>query len=369
MTRIIFGAIIGFHGLVHVMGFVKAFGFHEIKELTQPISKSLGLIWLLTFLLFMAAVIQYLMKNQFWWLPAVIGLLISQTLVIIFWQDAKFGTVPNLVILIVSVIAFAGFAFDRNVSRDIDKMFSLGASKADSRVTPDVVKDLPAPVQKWITNSGLIGKDDIHAVRLKQKALMKMKPEQAKWADACAEQYFTLDPPAFIWKVDMQMMPLVKIAGRDKFFEGKGEILIKLLSLFPVVNSRGNEKIDVSTLQRYLGEMVWFPSAALSPYISWEKMDDLSAKASMTYQGTTGSGVFYFDETGDFMKFSAQRYMESGDDAELHEWIITANESKVMNGIKIPVELEATWKLKDGDWTWLKLEITDIEYNTAKQYR
>jgi len=368
MTRIIFVIIIGFHGLIHLMGFVKAFNFAEIKELTQPISKSLGLIWFLVLLLFIATLIQYLIKNEFWWLTAIIGILVSQALVITFWHDAKFGTIPNVIILLVSIVAFAEFSFDRNVSQEIDKMFSQDTIKNHSAITTEMITHLPAPIQNWIKHSGLIGKERIYAVRLKQKALMKMKPEQEKWTDAYAEQYFTIDKPAFIWKVDMQMMPFLDIAGRDKFFDGKGEMLIKILSLFPVVNNNDNEKINTGTIQRYLGEIVWFPSAALSPYITWEKIDDFSAKALITYKGTTGSGVFYFDEKGNFVKYSAQRYMSSEDDAKLKEWIIAVSESRVMNGINIPVKLDATWKLESGDWTWLKLEITDIDYNNKNEY-
>ncbi len=197
---------------------------------------------------------------------------------------------------------------------------------------------------------------------------MKMKPEQETWKEAHAVQYITIDPPAFIWSVGMQMMPLLDIAGRDKFIDGKGEMLIKIMSLIPVVHSSGNDKIDTGALQRFLGEMVLFPSAALSPYITWEEIDENSARATMAYRGTTGSGIFYFDEQGNFIRFSALRYMGGDDDATRKEWIITVNESRVKNGIHIPVKMAATWKLDTGDWTWLKIEITDIEYNTSDKY-
>jgi len=362
MTRIIFIIIIGLHGLIHLMGFVKAFNFVEIKELTLPISKPLGLIWFSTFLLFIAALIQYLIKNELWWLTAITGLLISQVLIIIFWQDAKFGTIPNVIILLVSIVAFAGFGFDRKVSLEINNMFSQVTIKDHSPVTTGMIARLPVPVRKWIKNSGLIGKKKIYAVQLKQKALMKMKPEQVKWTDAYAEQYFTIDKPAFIWKVDMQMMSFIDISGRDKFIEGKGEILIKMFSLLNIVNEKG-EKMDEGTLQRFLGEIVWFPSAALSQYITWEAIDSLSAKATMNYKGTSGSGTFYFNEQGDFVKYSALRYKDIEADAQRYEWVITVKEHSIKNGIKIPTIMEATWKLESGDWTWLKLEITDIEYN------
>lgn len=260
------------------------------------------------------------------------------------------------------------FGFDRKVSQEINQMFSKAKIKEASVIRTEDIAQLPGPVQKWLTNSGIIGKREIKAVRLKQKALLKMKHDQEKWQKASAEQYFTTEQPAFIWKADMKMMPLIKVKGRDKFSEGKGEMLMKVLGLIPVVNQRHNEKINSGALQRYLAEIVWFPSAALSPYITWKKVDDHSAKAVMNYKGTTGSGTFTFDEKGKLIKFSAQRYMGGDEDAELKEWIITVQETRLPSGIRIPVKLEVTWKLEEGDWTWLKIDITNIEYNKPMEY-
>ncbi|MBW6537545.1 MAG: hypothetical protein K0B11_21230 [Mariniphaga sp.] len=124
------------------------------------------------------------------------------------------------------------------------------------------------------------------------------------------------------------------------------------------------EKMDEGTLQRYLGETVWFPSGIVSPHISFKELDTHSAKATMNYNGTTGSGTFYFNNEGFFEKFIALRYYGNAKDAKRYEWIITAQEHAEFNGIKIPSKMEATWMLDSGPWTWLKLEITDIKYNT-----
>ena len=59
---------------------------------------------------------------------------------------------------------------------------------------------------------------------------------------------------------------------------------------------------------RYLGEIVWVPSAALSDYITWEEMDSTTARATMSYGGITASGIFKFDENGAFVSFEADRY-------------------------------------------------------------
>lgn len=361
--KIVFILIVIIHALIHLLGFLKAFQLAEINQLTQNISRPMGILWLIALILFLAAAIQFISNHDLWWITALAAVILSQVLIILFWQDAKFGTITNLIILLVAIVAFADWSFNRDVKNEIAEMLAQNSTDKKEILTEEKISSLPPIVQKWLKNSGAVGKEMIHTVRLKQKGQMKMKPEQEKWYEANAEQYFTVDDPAFIWKVKVDMMPLVFFTGRDKFSDGKGNMLIKVLSLFNVVNSSDNEKINQGTLQRYLGETIWFPTAAVSPYIKWEEIDSLSAKATMTYKGTSGSAVFTFNENGDFVKFSAMRYKDSDEKAQLKEWIITLSDYKVYDGIKIPVKGEATWKLDEGDFTWYKLEVFDVEYN------
>jgi hypothetical protein len=163
------------------------------------------------------------------------------------------------------------------------------------------------------------------------------------------------------------MMPLIQITARDKYYGGKGEMDIKLLSLIPIANSSGY-KVDQGTLQRYLAEMCWFPSAALSRYIRWDAIDSHSAQATLTYKGVSGSVVFHFNENGDVAACNADRFMGSETDAQIEKWEVRSTAFGVMDGVRIPVKSEVTWKLKEGDFTWLKLEIKEIEYNARNLY-
>lgn len=48
--RIMFIALVGLltvHGLIHLIGFAKAFGYAALPQLTQPISREWGMLWLL----------------------------------------------------------------------------------------------------------------------------------------------------------------------------------------------------------------------------------------------------------------------------------------------------------------------------------
>jgi hypothetical protein len=53
--RVLFAIIVVVHGLLHVLGFAKAFGLAELPQLTRPISQFIGTLWLVAALLFVAA--------------------------------------------------------------------------------------------------------------------------------------------------------------------------------------------------------------------------------------------------------------------------------------------------------------------------
>ncbi len=360
--RIAFTTLIFAHALIHLLGFIKGFGFKEIKELTLAISKPMGLVWLLAFILLAAYGALYMLNSKYAGYLGLLAVVISQVLLIMYWKDAKWGTLPNLFILIVSILSLAQHRFTATVETEIADLLRHNGAIEPHILKKDDVHRLPAPVKNWLLHSGAVGKPVIQVGKITQRAEMKMKPDQEKWMAATATQYTTIDSPGFIWQVKAQMNKLLSFQGRDKFQDGHGEMLIKMNALIKVVHERG-PKLDEGTLQRFLGEMVWFPSMALCPYITWEAIDGTRAKAIMTYKGTTGSGIFHFSAAGDVVKFSALRFKGNDASAQRREWIMDISGYRTFQGIKVPSKMTSTWKLNNADWTWLRLEVTDLNYN------
>ncbi len=90
--RIALTILIGIHGIIHLFGFLKAFGISEFNAISQPISKTYGIFWFLTFLLFAITIILKLIHSDYWWLSGFLAVIISQVLIFNYWSDAKFGT-------------------------------------------------------------------------------------------------------------------------------------------------------------------------------------------------------------------------------------------------------------------------------------
>ena len=64
MLKYLLAFIILTHGLIHFMGFAKAFNYGNITQLTKEISKPSGMLWLVTAFLFIATTILFLLKPE-----------------------------------------------------------------------------------------------------------------------------------------------------------------------------------------------------------------------------------------------------------------------------------------------------------------
>jgi len=265
--------------------------------------------------------------------------------------------------------ALAGAAtrrFEVRVDDEARALLDGARHRAPPVVEARDLATLPAPVQRWLEVSGVVGHARAATVRLRQRGEMRTAPDKP-WMPVVAEQYFSVDPPGFVWHVNGRMMRFVPIAGRDRYADGHGSMLIKLASLITVADGRGPE-IDQGAMLRYLGEIVWFPSAALSHAITWEAIDARSARATMRSGGVTAAAVFTFDERGRFARLSAERYMSGAGGPTLEKWFIPATEWRQVRGIEMPVRGNAVWKLAGGDFDYYRWEIIDVEINQPALY-
>lgn len=362
MLRAIFALIIVAHGTIHLMGFLKAFQLAQFDQLSLPISRFSGVFWGMACLLFLASAAAFLFRSNGWWIIAAVGLVVSQILIISVWQDAKFGTIANVIVLGGVLLGYGHWQFTRMVNRELQQFWEGVSSKREEVITQRDLEDLPPKVKQWITNSGLIGKKGIKAAHFKQTGQMRISPE-GSWMPVKAVQFVKTADPGFLWIADVKAVPYVHLAGRDKYEKGKGRMLIKLMSLVSVADSKG-PKIDQGALLRYLAEMVWYPSTALEDYITWEPIDSTSVRATMRYGGVESSGFFIFDNHGDVTGFQAKRYYSGKEATTLETWVISLDPTSYQNfgDIRVPSRAEVSWKLDEGDFTWYKLEISDLEY-------
>jgi hypothetical protein len=111
---------------------------------------------------------------------------------------------------------------------------------------------------------------------------------------------------------------------------------------------------------------MWFPAAALSPYISWEPNDGDSARATMTYGGISAPAVFTFDRDGRLTNVLAKRY--DRDTGQVQSWSTPATAYGELNGVRIPTAGEGVYARPSGDAPYIRLRVTALDYNQPERY-
>lgn len=268
-----------------------------------------------------------------------------------------FGVI-SVILLIIIAFTIANIRLKRRITSEVHELMNRDTILEESNTIEAVdLEGFPTVVKKWLTSVGVIGQERIQFIEFSQRGEMKLDPNKEEWINAKAKQYVRINEPAFLWHVDLPMIPLVDTKGRDFFINGEASMQVYIGSLIPVVNIKNNEKTDESSLSRFLLELPLYPTAALEEYISWEGIDDLSARAILSYEGMTVEAVFYFNEKGMLEKIEALRYKENDEKAKRMPCIGEIKAYETFNGMKIPSKIDITWLINGEEYTWYKLEI------------
>jgi hypothetical protein len=355
------------HGMLHLVGFLKGIRLKDFPQIKSHISGIQGVFWFFAHVLLMSAMMLYFSDKPYWWMAGMAGVVLSQTLIVLTWRDTRWGTIINVIVLSASFLAMGQQRWNDNfvqVNKDFHENIRIPGEKG---LKATDITELPPTVKQWLSQSGIFNKDKIVSCRIKQSGEMKLNPGDKRWTKVNAEQYFRLTEPGFIWKAEMNYARIFPLVALDEWKEGKGSMQIKPLYLFSIGNSTGNP-IDEGSMQRFLAEMVWFPSFANATSIQWIGIDSLNAKAIMNYKGQKAEGTFTFNRKGEFVRFSTMRFKADEEGAQRLPWVVEAKEYTTMNGLRIPTQLEVSWILPEGKFTWFKVQVKEIDYNTPYRF-
>jgi hypothetical protein len=357
MLPILFGVLLAIHGLIHLLGTAKAFNWLELKKMELPVTKNFGVFWFVAALLFLLSLTFYIINMEWWW-TAFIAVLLSQVLISMSWGNARFGTIANILILLVILPAIGRWKFKQDGLKQEEQIVRKADNIQPMLITAEMIASKPYPVQQWLNRAGVLTKSLPPFFRLLQSGSLVTAPGQDKISFS-ATQISSSSEPEFVWRSQMTTTGGITIDGRDKLLEGKGAMKIRLMGLYPIANAEGKE-IDQGSLLRYLSEIGCMPMLALKTFISWEAVDSVTAKASIHNIEQEVSGLFHFTKDGDFLSFTAERYYTNGQSApRLEEWEVRVVPDcyKVVKGIRVPYKFEISWNLKEGKWTWMELMI------------
>jgi len=223
------------------------------------------------------------------------------------------------------------------------------------------IAGLPAPVQRYFKYCGYIGSQKMSYIKIDYQdvdfVFSEDKPIKIDYT-----QYDFVNQPNRIAYIDSSMYG-VPFEGLDVFLDGTGAMKGVIAKLFVLFNQTGTV-MDQSSQVTFLSEILLFPSAALQEYVTWEAIDDLHAKAVMSYYGISVGGIFAFNEAGEMLSFETddRSAVASDGSSERVKWSVIYDAYKEANGIKRPTVFRAIWHYDDGDLIYFDGKGTITEY-------
>lgn len=266
------------------------------------------------------------------------------------------------------VVWFGSVHWNGKTSQLVEKLIQAIPQREGKTVTFKDFEQLPAPVAKYFRWALKEGQPLIRSARITQVGEFRARKADDEWSLFEAKEYFSAQPPGFVWDASIRMAPLMKVRVRDAYVTGQGSMQVKILSLVSVVDEHGKAELNAGALQRYLAEVVWLPTALLpSEGVKWSAIDDSRALATLTDSGTTVSLEFHFNDVGEITDvFSPGRYREVNGKYELTPWAGHFRNYKERNGMWIPIEAAVEWQLPDGSFPYWKGRIVEVEYDFAR---
>lgn len=359
------------HGLIHLLGFAKAFKLAPVPPLVLEISRPTGALWLLNAALLVTAGLLLFFKSGHWWLAAAPAVVISQTLVLGSWSDAKFGTVANLLLMVALVPTLAetrpgsfSKVYQKEVAEGLDQSSEMPPVKEED------LAHLPALVKNYLRRAGVVGKPqetNFHAVFT---GSIRSKKDGG-WMKMTAEQHNFYGPKARIFYMKASRFG-IPFDGLHVFKGPKATMKVRIASWMEVVNAEGKEMNQSETVTLFNDMCLLAPGTLIGDEIQWESTAGRAVKARFTHQGITISAELRFNEAGDLVDFISEDRFQSADGRTHtpYRWSTPVGKYRDFGGRRVFTEGEALWHPPEGGFSYGKFVLQKIEYNrTPKRNR
>lgn len=193
-------------------------------------------------------------------------------------------------------------------------------------------------------------------------------PGADRWVPFTAVQDFVPGAPGMVWDARMRMAPGLSVRVRDGFVDRIGSMYGAVLAVYPVVDRQGTPDMAVASLQRYLAEATWLPTALLPAMgVSWQAIDEGRARATINAGEVRASVEFAFGADGlvTTMSVPDRVYDDGRTTPARHPWQGRHLQWGQFDGMVVPSDSVVEWQLPTGTYPYWRGRPAEVEYAYA----
>ena len=123
--------------------------------------------------------------------------------------------IAGLIVLATTIlVAGAYFIWSAAIRTDMDRLQAQAKASARPVIAAEQIAALPPPAIRYFTRAGVVGTAIPRLVRLTQTGRIRSRAE-AGWMELTAEEIYSTNPPAFVWRAGMPKLTVPVVLGRD----------------------------------------------------------------------------------------------------------------------------------------------------------
>jgi hypothetical protein len=284
------------------------------------------------------------------------------------WPKTVLLTCLVLAAALVMALIYGASSWQAGTTALRKRLRSAGVPLTPSTYDPRELEGLPPPVQRYFCAALTAGQAIVATAQIAHEGQFNMGTARATWRPFTSDQLVVTRRPGFDWDARIHLAPGVRVFVRDAYVAGEGAVHASLFGLATVADLRGTHEVAEGELTRFLAEAVWYPTALLpSQGVSWEAVDDTSARASLVDGSTTVSLEFRFGAEGLIHAvYAAARPRTVNGALVATPWQGRFWAHDVRDGMRVPLRGEVAWLLPEGPWPYWRGRVTDIVYERVR---
>jgi hypothetical protein len=360
-------AIVGLlsvHGLIHLLGLAKAFHLAALPQLSQPIPRGLGLLWLFASGLVLATAGMVAAGARTSWIVGGAAVVVSQVVIAAAWRDAWAGTAANAMLLLVvayGLLTEGPWSFHARFLRDVAQRRARPAGT--SLLTEADLTPLPEPVRRYLRATHAVGQPRVHSYRVRFEGRIRSSPEAA-WMPFEAEQRSFVDAPTRLFLMRARMFG-VPVEAFHRLIDGHATMRVKVAGAVTITDARGDEMDRAETVTLLNDMCLLAPGTLVDPAIAWQPVDESTARARFTHRGHIVTATLFFDADGRLVNFESDDRSRSSPDGTFTtmRFSTPVSDYRDFGPLHLAGFGEARWQAPGGLFTYGEFTMVDIVMN------
>jgi hypothetical protein len=263
-------------------------------------------------------------------------------------------------------------AFERRVGAQVVELFSEIETLPTYYKEADVAAQ-PEPVRRFFQRNLHEGMPHQSCVRVREAGTTRQKPGQP-WTEFVAEEYMVASPPGMLWFARLRPFPLVWIDVLSTYLRGSARVQAKLMSSVSSVD-HSDESTRRASLLRHVAGLALFPGALLpADDREWSEHGEDSASFTLRDGVIEVTGVFFFDELGNVVRFETDERPYDGlvDHAPgSARWVVRYSEHRAFGSsgdLQLPTKIDIEWHVGGQVFHYVEKTVLAFELDVPRRW-